>query len=345
MGKNSAPPPGGTQKYPWQTSGGSGPQGPDYVGAAGAQGASGVANIGAQTGANRPDQSTDFASSQWTQGPDGQWQQHLGLTGEMAGLSGELQNNAFGAEQGPMFGNLGSLGDGQQAIDASYNQAKSRLDPQWAQSKDNLDTQLANQGLDPNAPGAGQRAEGNFDRARTDAYQTAENNAVQQGIAQQGMQLQQRGQLAGEDIAGRQVPMQQLQQLLGFEGMPQFVGAGAAPATPYLGAMQGQGNYQLGQADQNNQLMGGFGQFVGAGLGAGFGAASDERVKEDVHREGREVLPGVPSATFRYKGDKKRQKYRGVIAQDVERAGHGHLVREGADGVKRVDASLRPFAL
>ena len=52
-------------------------------------------------------------------------------------------------------------------------------------------------------------------------------------------------------------------------------------------------------------------------------------------------LPGVPWATFRYKGDPSRQRYRGVIAQDVEAAGYGHLVVE-INGIKHVRVDLAP---
>lgn len=75
----------------------------------------------------------------------------------------------------------------QNNINASYNQATSRLDPQYAQAQEQQDAQLRNQGFTPGTAGY-DAAMSNFNQAKTDAYQTAENNAVAQGNAAEANQ-------------------------------------------------------------------------------------------------------------------------------------------------------------
>ena len=67
-----------------------------------------------------------------------------------------------------------------QAINATYNQATSRLDPQWDLQQRQLETQLANQGIPQNSD-AWNQAMSQFQRQKTDAYNTAENQAVLTG--------------------------------------------------------------------------------------------------------------------------------------------------------------------
>src|ERR1051325_6100685 len=116
---------------------GAGPA-PDYKGAAQQQAQSSQQAIGAQTAANRPNQSTPFANEEWTQGPDGQWQRSLGFSGGLGAGAASLGNEAgaaLGTSLDPsLFGGVGSGDDARnQAIGAAYGQATSRLDPQWAQ--------------------------------------------------------------------------------------------------------------------------------------------------------------------------------------------------------------------
>lgn len=74
-----------------------------------------------------------------------------------------------------------------QAQDAVYNQQASRLDPQWAQTEEQTDAQLKNQGFTPGTKGYDD-AFANMERAKTDAYQTAQNNAVTAGQTQEANQ-------------------------------------------------------------------------------------------------------------------------------------------------------------
>ena len=99
-----------------------------------------------------------------------------------------------------------------QAQNAVYGQMASRLDPQWSQAQEQLQSQLANQGV-PQGSEAYNEAMDSFNRQKTDAYQTASNNAVGAGNALQN-QLFGQGLSAGYfgDTAQNQAFNQLLQQ-------------------------------------------------------------------------------------------------------------------------------------
>lgn len=80
--------------------------------------------------------------------------------------------------QGQVGGNLDAAR--QQAIDAAYGQATSRLDPRFAHDQSSLDTRLANQGLGQNSA-AFQNAQDTFGRQKTDAYNQAQYSAIGAG--------------------------------------------------------------------------------------------------------------------------------------------------------------------
>jgi len=67
--------------------------------------------------------------------------------------------------------------DYKQAQDALRKQFTSRLDPQWQAAQKDLETKLTNQGIHQNSE-AWNQAMDDLGRQRTDAYQTADNNAV-----------------------------------------------------------------------------------------------------------------------------------------------------------------------
>lgn len=153
-----------------------------------------------------------------------------------------------------------------QAIQASYGQATSRLDPQWDKRAEAQRTQLMNQGLDPSSE-ASQNAGRDLGFARNDAYGSAMNNAQMQGQA------------AGDSVfrnnlAARMAPMQQMQGMQGLLGMQGYNQAGKWDPTQYLGASGMQGNYdmQKWQEEQkaNADAWGGGLKALG-GLGSMFG--------------------------------------------------------------------------
>lgn len=118
---------------------------------------------------------------------------------------GTVQTNANfgGAPANP----TASEADRQQAQTAAYQNATQYLDPQWKQKESDLNAQLTNQGITAGSP-AYERAWGDFNRAKEQAYSSARGQAVQQGlqaeIAQHGMQLSSRQQAVNEILNAMQ---------------------------------------------------------------------------------------------------------------------------------------------
>lgn len=317
------------------------PAASDYTGAA-----EKTAEAGAQM--NRPNQTNAFGSStNWTQGPDGTWQQSQSFGGPMAGLSQSLQGQAANAMGTPFdtaqFGTLGT-GDAarEQAIDAAYTQAASRLDPQWEKRESANRTRLLNQGLSENSE-AFKGAMGDLGQQRNDAYTSAMASAIGQGTAAGsavfGQNMAQRQQLMSEALRSRQMPMQELSQMQAFLQQPGFQ---SVQGPNYLQAAMGQDaaamNQWQAQNGANADMWGGIMDLAKTGATI---AASDERVKLDVVRLDTEALPGVRYATWRYRPEegKGNARHIGVIAQDLARVAPQYVHRR-ADGMLMVDYSF-----
>ena len=320
---------------------------PDYAGAAQQQAGASQANVNTQTQQNRPNINTPFATQTWTTGPDGTPQLSTGLAGGLGAGASALESQFGEANAQPMdpslFGGVqGGDAARDQTITGAYNQAKSRLDPQFAQQGQSLQAQLAAQGLDPNSEAA-RNAMGNFSRQENDAYGSAMNSAIGQGTqagqAIFGQNLQAHQQALSDALAQRSAPLQSLQALSGLgQSMPQFNQAGLAEAPQYLSAAMGLGNYNLANQQMINQ---GWGDALGAlgGLmgGAGqFAKLSDARLKQNITRWAIEALPGVPFATWEWKGH-PGVRVGGVIAQDVLKAAPWCVLEGINDGLLRVD--------
>lgn len=84
----------------------------------------------------------------------------------------------------------------QRAEDALYTRATSRLDPEWSQRQRDLETQLVNAGHARGSAGWNQAMD-DFNRQRTDAYDTARTSAITGGGEEQSR-------LFGLGLAGRQ---------------------------------------------------------------------------------------------------------------------------------------------
>lgn len=168
--------------------------------------------------------------------------QQLGVVGDMAGqglntrgMTG-LQTGADLSGLKPGQGIQGTFGQGQalkygfdpggqvqmsvggdleaarnQAIDATWNQARSRLDPMWQQMDDRDQTRLANQGFSQNSAGY-ENARGDFTRARNDAYNQGLYSAV--GAGQQAAQ-DQFGRQLGQGQFANSAQQQQFGQNMG----------------------------------------------------------------------------------------------------------------------------------
>jgi hypothetical protein len=242
--------PRGQQKM----SGGKGakpPAAPDFNEAARIQAESSEKVNREQTQANRPNQYNEFGSSEWTQDANGNWTQRSGLNDTLGaaaeGLQGQVLDNA---------GRPVMTGDAarQQAIDAGYSQATRMLDPQMAQREQAMKADLAAQGLDPSSE-AYQKAVGDFDRSRTTAYGDARDRAIGQGTAAGQATFMQ-------NLAAREVPMAELDQLKGLGKSDPFTAAGAAqPIQSLAAAMQQYGGdlqgYGIQQQGKNSKMSGG----------------------------------------------------------------------------------------
>lgn len=90
----------------------------------------------------------------------------------------------------------------QNAEDAIYGRATSRLDPQWEQRSDQLEAKLVAQGLRPDDPAYKQAME-NMGRERTDAYQQAQYGSIMGGG-------QEASRTIGDQRAGREQDMSEM---------------------------------------------------------------------------------------------------------------------------------------
>lgn len=331
--------------------GSSAPASPDFKGAAEATGASSAKNTAAQTEANRPNQNNGMASSQWTQGPDGQWSQNTTMQGGLGTAQGGLMGQASGLANGMDWSQFGQVGTGdaarEQAINASYNQAASRLNPQWEQRGQQMTSSLANSGLDPNSQAA-RNAQRQFSQGRNDAYSGAMNSAIQNGNQAQamtfGQNMQSRQQAIMEALRARGMPLDELKQLQGLSQQSGFQGAQSAEATNYLGASAMQGQYDMNAWEAENRAdadkINGITKVAGTIIPVA-AMASDERAKTDIVRHDVDLYPGVPLATWTYRPEFGGQKGAGVIAQDLLKVAP-QFVGATADGVLFVDyAGLR----
>lgn len=104
---------------------------------------------------------------------------------------GQLVTNPGDAPQ--LRSQVGASGDYvSRAGDAAFAQARSRLDPQFAQQGADLESRLLSRGIARDSE-AWNREVGNLDRARTDAYDTAQRSALQlagsEAARMQGMDI------------------------------------------------------------------------------------------------------------------------------------------------------------
>lgn len=198
---------------------------PDPVAIANAQSSANIKSADHQAALNRVGTSGPYGSTDWTQGPNGQWSQNTTLNPtEQAAYEQQMaaRSSALGGATNSNI-NLGALpalqsqiadagqiqrsvgaddfsADRQKVEDAMYARATSRLDPRFAQEQSALDARLANQGLSINSAAYG-NASDQFGRTKNDAYALAQNDAILAGGQEQsrlfGMDLNQ-GQFANQ---------------------------------------------------------------------------------------------------------------------------------------------------
>ena len=168
-----------------------------------------------------------------------------------------------------------------------------------------------------------------------DAAQLAQLGGQAANIGNMSLQQQQalRNQTINETSAlltGQQV------QTPSIQNVPQVQ---VAP-TDYLGAQQmsqqaQQADYQAKLKAYQANLGGMYGMGSSAIIGGAMIAASDRRLKTDISRDGK-TGAGVPLYQYRYKDDPTRQKYRGVMAQELMKTQPQAVVRS-PNGMFAVD--------
>jgi len=95
-------------------------------------------------------------------------------------VSGQWDLGGVGGPDRSMDADWGAQLQG--VTDASFNQTKSRLDPQWQQATNDFGQSLADRGVPVGSDDYNKQMDA-FQRQKTDAYQTAQNNATMSGNA------------------------------------------------------------------------------------------------------------------------------------------------------------------
>jgi hypothetical protein len=174
------------------------PPPPDYAALATQQAALNKTAANEQTVANRPNQNTAFGSTQWSQGPDGQWTENQTLNPADQALL-DQQRQFQGQQQGIASGLLGKAGEtlgqpldtsglpemkdmdlsGMNTLDPGFGAVQEvqdammgRLAPLRQQSRDAEIQRLKSQGISEDSE-AFQRAVKRLDEGDTDAQQQA----------------------------------------------------------------------------------------------------------------------------------------------------------------------------
>lgn len=297
--------------------------------------------------ASNPNVVNPFGTVASSQGPAGQWN----ITTTPNGTLGALTNNAIDTLGTRPDLNLSQFADAvgtgdqanQRAVQSAWDQAYRRLTPMYNEKETQTRTRLANSGLDPTAH-AWHSEMGQLGELRNDAMQSAMASAITQGN-QTGHTVFGDNLAAQQNAAGMyqqqwNQPMQTLGQLGALMPGDHFNPDTASLAGAKAAAdIQNQGYQSALQAQAQKKD---WTDTLGSVAGAAGGAAmmfSDERLKEDIVRMKAEAVPGVPWATFRYKGIPDCRRFFGVIAQDLQKV-LPEYVHEDPSGYLMVDLSF-----
>lgn len=308
--------------------GGGGPPVLDFEGFAQKQASANRGAWNRQLQANRPNQYTPWGSTTWDRERQrdpvsGKMRTHwtqttkldpelqraldanMGLAGDRAelgrGLMGRLSDVYSEDVDYDQFGDPFQFRD--QATDAAYEQATSRLDPMWNQQENDLEVSLRNQGLRPGTE-AYDRAMGNFYRGRNDAYAGAERQAVQTGRDEARLGLSTRQQQIAEYLQERGLPIAEVNAIMAgtdpvMPTMPDFTAMGREGTPDYLGTagmmyQSGLDRYNARQAQRQSNMSGMF-NLAAAAIPL---LPCDRRLKRNVKRIG--DFRGYPLYEFEY---------------------------------------------
>lgn len=315
----------------------SAPAPPDYESAARETAAGNLEMLEMQTRANRPDQHTPWGSLTWEElegtagtwnpetrryegGTEGGWvqniqlnedqqaalDQQLGITRGRSELAGGLMDRVRSEFGDTMdWSQFGAMGDrvgggdyyNEEAGDALYNRATSRLDPRWEQKTEQMESQLRNQGLRPGDE-AYDNAMQELSFQETDAYNQAQYQASigagQEGQRMQGMDIGAGGynttlrqQQIAEQMQQRGFSLNEINAILsgqqiGMPGMPGFNTAGVVGGADITGAAQDTYSAEMDAFSAQQAMT----QSV-LNAGASAMSMSDARLKENIEYIGR----------------------------------------------------------
>jgi hypothetical protein len=261
-------------------------------------------------------------------------QRQLGLT---QASDAALRSNAFGGSRQAIQEALVNSSAQQQAGQLSANlynqnfmqaQAAAQADIARRMQADQYNQAAGLQGAQLGITGA--QTLGGLAGAGQESFLTGAASSL---AAQSAIQQQQQAQLdaARQYYAELQgFPLQQLQIPLQALGMTPYGGTQTQTASGGSGSGLMTG---LGAASTGVSILSGL---KGLGLFAALGAGSDERLKTDIQKLGKDKETGVDMYAYRYKGDPKTYpKVVGPMAQDIEEK-YPDAVREVA-GKKTVD--------
>lgn len=269
------------------------------------------------------------------------------------GLADQAQNSLANpitsASAGPLQYSAG--GDfsaaQQQAQDAAYKSATGYLDPQWENNQNDMNAQLANQGVVQGSD-AYNRAQTQYSNEKTQAYNQAQDSAIQTGNAEQNTLQQQAAANAslnnsavGQSLAQQEnlatLPLNELNALRAGTQIqnPTFTTAPSSTAQPNNISGDIYQSAQMQNAANNNFMSGLFG--IGSSL-ASTAKWSDRRLKRDIRRVGRTRVLRLPLYEFSYVWA-PGVRHIGVMADEAARVIPA-AVRRDASGYRMVDYRL-----
>lgn len=238
--------------------------------------------------------------------------------------------------------------DRQRVEDATYGRMTRLYDQQFGENEDALRNRLSNSGLMEGSE-AYDKAVRDFTDQKNTAYTDAASRAVEMGGSEQSRQygnlLQgigaadtRRGNALNEELTTRQLPLNELNALLGGTqvsgggGGAAFANAGLAQSPDYMSAANMNYNANM---DAYNARAGGVGNATGliGTLGSAW-ISSDRRLKSNISRVGTHSL-GIGIYDYDIRGTRQR----GVMADEVEGV-MPEAVRYGDDGFAQVNYGM-----
>lgn len=206
----------------------------------------------------------------------------------------------------------------------TFDLGRRRLDPMFDQRRQQLDQTLANRGVTAGSE-AYDRAVGQFEQNRNDAYNQLALTGNQQAFQQSAFQRSQPINEISALMSGSQVA----QPTMGPQQQTNMAN------TDVAGIYQNNFNNQMGlynaQMNQQNAMFGGLAGIAGAGLR--FIPWSDRRLKENIRRIGT-ADNGLPIYSYRYVWG--GPVHIGFMADDVEKVAP-EAVHVMPNGFKAVD--------